>query len=56
MLESIFSQLKFEHAQLENFPFYANSHTAHQIVSMGCEFVYLLSLCKAGLKYVGNLG
>ena len=55
MLESIFDQLKFQHAQLENFPLYANSHTALQIASIGCEFVYLLLLCKAGLRYVGNL-
>ena len=35
---------------------YANSHTALQFISIGCEFVYLLLLCKAGLRHVGNLG
>ena len=56
MLETIFVQSQFQHAQLENFPLYANSHTALQIILIGCEFVYLLSLCKAGLRHVGNLG
>ena len=55
MLELNFGQLQFQHAQLENFPLYANSHTALQIISIGCEFSYLLSLCKAGLRYVDNL-
>ena len=56
MLETILVQSLFQHAQLENFPLYANSHTALQIASIDCEFVYLLSLYKAGLRYVGNLG
>ena len=55
MLELNFGQSLFQHAQLRNFPFYANSHTALQIASIGSEFVYLLPLCKAGLRYVGNV-
>ena len=55
-LKQIFVQSLFQYAQLGNFPLYANSHTALQIVSIGGEFVYLLSLCKTGLRHVGNLG
>ena len=51
-LKQIFVQSLFQHAQLGSFPLCANSHTALQIASIGCEFVYLLSLCKAGLRHV----
>ena len=55
-LKQIFVQSLFQHAQLGNFPLYANSHTALQIASIDGEFVCLLSLCKTGLRHVDNLG
>ena len=33
-----------------------DTHTALQIISIGCKFAYLLSLCKVGLRHVCNLG